>query len=61
MRLPVDVVWPYYYRFQEAIEKAYQNLGIVNLTRVWETGPHEKANTQLPTPLFFSEIISHAV
>jgi len=26
--------------------------GIVNLTRVWQTGQHEKANTQLPTPSF---------
>jgi hypothetical protein len=23
--------------------------GIVNLTRIWQTGQHEKANTQLPT------------
>jgi hypothetical protein len=26
--------------------------GIVNLTRVWQTGQHEKANTQLPTSPF---------
>ncbi len=26
--------------------------GIVNLTRVWQTGPHENANTQLPTSPF---------
>jgi hypothetical protein len=25
-------------------------MGIVNLTLVWQTGQHEKANTQLPTP-----------
>ncbi len=25
------------------------NTGIVNLTLVWQTGQHEKANTQLPT------------
>jgi len=24
-------------------------MGIVNLTRVWQTGQHEQANTQLPT------------
>ena len=26
--------------------------GIVNLTRVWETGQYEKANTQLPASSF---------
>ena len=24
--------------------------GIVNLTRIWQTGPHENQNPQLPTP-----------
>ena len=27
-------------------------MGIVNLTRVWQTGPHEQPNTQLPTTPF---------
>jgi putative flippase GtrA len=27
-------------------------VGIVNLTRVWQTGQHEKANAQLPTSPF---------
>ena len=27
-------------------------IGIVNLTGVWQTGQHEKANAQLPTSLF---------
>jgi hypothetical protein len=26
--------------------------GIVNLTRVWQTGQHEKPNSQLPTSPF---------
>ena len=32
--------------------------GIVNLTRVWQTGPHEKPDTQLPRLPFSLEIIS---
>jgi len=34
--------------------------GIVNLTRVWQTGPHEQANTQLPTSPF-SRIVKQLI
>ena len=36
-------------------------MGIVNLTRVWQSGKHEKANIQLPTSSLSPDIISHAV
>ena len=43
---------PRQFRFGRKVQLPHDFVGIVNLTRVWQTGQHEKANTQLPPSLF---------